>query len=216
MLVLPLILAHFVLTEARPLLHLNTGNNIIMAHGKEHRPTYWTPFHKYMEKVKDCSNCPSVDKWEPYFAAYTEQLSRFRGRKVVMMEVGVQSGGSMMMWRSFFGAGLQYYGVDINPSAQQFASEWATIFIGDQASPAFWDSIKKKVPTVDIFLDDGGHTMNQQMTTFEVMFSHVNNHGGIYICEDLGTSYSGRHGGSPCRRKRLKHMERAAGKRSLN
>ena len=107
-----------------------------------------------------------------------------------MVEVGVQSGGSAMMWKSYFGPGLRYYGIDINPQAQQFQSDWATIFIGDQADPAFWDSLRGKLPKeVDFFLDDGGHTMEQQKVTFQKAFPLVKLN-GVYACEDLSTSYS--------------------------
>jgi len=101
----------------------------------------------------------------------------------------------MMMWRSYFGPGLRYYGVDINPAAQQFESEWATIFIGDQADPAFWVSVKKMMLSpLDFFLDDGGHRMKQQITTFQLMYPEVKLN-GVYACEDLATSYARRFGG---------------------
>ena len=111
-----------------------------------------------------------------------------------MVEVGVQSGGSAMMWRSYFGPGLRYYGIDINPQAQQFQSDWATILIGDQSDPEFWESVKDKIPSdVDFFLDDGGHTMEQQKVTFENTFPLVKLD-GVYTCEDLATSYSTQFG----------------------
>jgi hypothetical protein len=40
----------------------------------------------------------------PYLDHYHRHFSRFRGqRKVVMVEVGVQSGGSIDMWTHYFG-----------------------------------------------------------------------------------------------------------------
>ena len=173
---------------------MNTGNEKVTA--LDITPYYWTPFHQYMENTLGCKDCPVVHKWEPYFKAYHTHLARFRGKEVTMMEVGVQSGGSMMMWRSYFGSGLRYYGLDINPQAQKFSSDWATIFIGDQADPAFWESIRDKVPDLDFFLDDGGHTQVQQITTFRNMYNKVKL-GGIYACEDLATSYSTKFGGHP-------------------
>lgn len=44
-------------------------------------------------------------------------------------------------------------------------------------------AFKEKYPCVDILLDDGGHTMNQQITTFREMFPHIQD-GGLYMCED--------------------------------
>lgn len=47
---------------------------------------------------------------------------------------------------------------------------------------------------VDIFIDDGGHHMTQQITTLEKMFLRVRD-GGVFLCEDLHTSYWDRYDG---------------------
>ena len=70
-----------------------------------------------------------------------------------------------------------------------------TILIGDQSDPAFWNSIRDRYH-VDIFLDDGGHTMNMQRTTFEHVFEMIDVN-GLYVCEDLATSYVTQFGGLP-------------------
>jgi hypothetical protein len=40
---------------------------------------------------------------------------------------------------------------------------------------------------LDLIIDDGGHTMRQQQTSFGFLFRHLKV-GGIYIIEDLHTS----------------------------
>ena len=50
------------------------------------------------------------------------------------------------------------------------------------------------MPTPDIIIDDGGHTMEQQIATFEELYPWVNDQ-GIYICEDTHTSYWGNFNG---------------------
>eukprot|EP00882_Tetradesmus_deserticola_P013016 GHRQ01013801.1.p1 GENE.GHRQ01013801.1~~GHRQ01013801.1.p1 ORF type:complete len:149 (+),score=29.43 GHRQ01013801.1:548-994(+) len=50
------------------------------------------------------------------------------------------------------------------------------------------------IPKLDIILDDGGHTMEQQIVTFEEMYKHVKL-GGIYMVEDCATSYDPNYGG---------------------
>lgn len=151
-------------------------------------PSEWTPFHEYVDLHRECRRCPLLHKWERYFHAYHQQFQKYRGKEVHMLEVGVQSGGSVLLWRWYFGDKFHYYGVDINPACQQFQNSWSQIFIGDQANKSFWKDMKAKIPKLDIFLDDGGHTMNQQIVTFEEMFDHVKP-GGIFACEDLATSY---------------------------
>ena len=44
-----------------------------------------------------------VHKWHHYFAIYERFFAPFRGRPVQLLEIGVQRGGSMQMWRSYFG-----------------------------------------------------------------------------------------------------------------
>ena len=41
-------------------------------------------------------------------------LSRFRGKPVRFLEIGVQSGGTINLWKHYFGNQLDYYGVDTN------------------------------------------------------------------------------------------------------
>ena len=109
-----------VAADGRP--YLNVAGHKVK--GVPYVPEFFTPFHAYMEQLRGCVDCPLVYKWEPYFHAYEIHFARFRGKTVTMMEVGVQSGGSMDMWRAYFCPGLRCYGVDINPPTKQFESEF--------------------------------------------------------------------------------------------
>lgn len=135
-----------------------------------------------------------IHKWLHYFDAYERHFSRFRHRHPVVMEVGVAHGGSLHMWRDYFGAGARIIGCDFSRKCVEMQEEGFEIFIGDQADPAFWTRVKDAVPRVDIFIDDGGHRMDQQRVTFDEMFHHVKDD-GVYLCEDLQTSYRPRWGG---------------------
>jgi hypothetical protein len=106
----------------------------------------------------------------------------------VVLEIGVFHGGSLEMWHNYFGPGCRVYGVDIDPRCKMFEDENTKIFIGDQADRDFLTRLRAMVPLADILVDDGGHTMNQQITTFEMLFRHVKDD-GVYVCEDLHTSY---------------------------
>lgn len=115
------------------------------------------------------------------------------------MEIGVQSGGKIPLLRKYFGPGFTYVGLDINPSTKMFETGkdddfTVRIEIGDSSNLEFLENIKRKYPHVDIFLDDGGHTMKQQMFAMKHMLSHVQPQ-GVYICEDLATSWLKKFGG---------------------
>jgi SAM-dependent methyltransferase len=133
-------------------------------------------------------------KWQHYFEIYHRHLQRFRGKKPVVLEIGVFHGGSLQMWRDYFGAGTKIIGVDINPRVKEFEDENTTILIGDQADPAFLGGIRSRFPQIDIVIDDGGHTMVQQITSLGELYPHVQPR-GVYICEDLHSSYLSSYGG---------------------
>ncbi len=129
-----------------------------------------------------------IDKWQHYFEIYHRHFERFRGKSPLVVEIGVFHGGSLQMWRNYFGPGARIVGIDTNPACRQFEDDATTILIGDQADRGFLAQVRERFPRVDILIDDGGHTMVQQITTFEELYPHVQPH-GVYLCEDLHTSY---------------------------
>jgi hypothetical protein len=140
-----------------------------------------------------------IHKWMHYFEIYDRHFSRFRGQAVNVLEFGVSQGGSLGMWRHYFGESAQLFGVDINPNCRQFEAPGVRIFIGDQADRGFLRRLARELPPIDILIDDGGHTMAQQIATVEELFPRVAPH-GVYLCEDLHTSYWRRWGGGYRRR----------------
>jgi hypothetical protein len=135
-----------------------------------------------------------MNKWEHYFEIYDRHFSRYRGTDVHVVEFGVFHGGSLKMWKNYFGHQAKIYGIDINPHCKQLEEEQIEIIIGDQEDRKFLQSIGKSIPRIDILIDDGGHTMKQQINTFEELFPHIAQD-GVYLCEDLHTSYWYKYGG---------------------
>lgn len=135
-----------------------------------------------------------IHKWKHYFAIYDRHFSRFRGTDVHVVEIGIDQGGSLQMWKQYFGPKAKIFGVDINPYCKKLEEEGIEIFIGDQEDRTFLESLTQKIPKIDILIDDGGHSMKQQIATYEELFSHIDEN-GIYLCEDLHTSYCSGWGG---------------------
>jgi hypothetical protein len=129
-----------------------------------------------------------IQKWDHYIEVYDQYFNKYRGKEVHILEIGVSQGGSLEMWKKYFGEKMHLYGVDINPRCKELEEEQVTIFIGEQEDRNFLNELKNKIPKIDILIDDGGHTMIQQIVTFEEMFSHIKDD-GIYLCEDTHTSY---------------------------
>lgn len=129
-----------------------------------------------------------LDKWVHYFPVYTEHFSRFRGRPVRVLEIGVYRGGSLDMWRWFFGPDAVLVGADIDERAREVSAPDHLVEIGDQTDPEFLRSLAEKYGPFDIVIDDGGHEMQQQIVTAEVLFPLIAD-GGVLLTEDCHTSY---------------------------
>ena len=137
-----------------------------------------------------------ASKWEPYFDVYDAYFNKFIDKSPTVVEVGVWHGGSLEMWREYFGAGATIYGIDRDPEVLNQPVPNTHVVVGDQGDPEFWKSFLTQVPKIDVFVDDGGHTMLQQILTLEQVWPHMSEH-GVYICEDTHTSYMPLYGGTP-------------------
>jgi hypothetical protein len=73
----------------------------------------------------------------------------------------------------------------------------ATVATGDQGDPAVLEGFLESYGgDFDIIIDDGGHTMAQQMTSLQHLWKAIKP-GGYYFCEDLHTSNIEIYGGGP-------------------
>ena len=127
-------------------------------------------------------------KHSAYFQVYEELLSKYRNKKITFVEVGVLNGGSLFMWRDFFGPEARIIGVDFNPLAKRWEEDGFEIFIGSQSSPDFWRDFFSSIGMVDVLLDDGGHTNEQQIVTTHQSIPFIKD-GGLLIVEDVHASY---------------------------
>lgn len=142
------------------------------------------PLQDFFEK----NNSNLIHKWLHYFEIYDRHFKKYRNQPVVILEIGVFHGGSLNMWRDYFGEQAQIFAIDINPECKIFEKGNTKIFIGSQDDPDFLRQVKSQIPKLDILIDDGGHSMRQQIVTFEELYGHIKDD-GIYLCEDLHTSY---------------------------
>lgn len=148
-----------------------------------------------------------IDKWLHYFEIYDRLFSKYREKKIKMLEIGVSKGGSLQMWKNYFGEDAIIVGVDIDPKCKDFEEKNILVEIGSQEDRKFLHGLIEKYGQFDIVLDDGGHTMKQQITTFEELYPAVN-FGGCYLCEDCHTSYwRGYNGGVRKRGTFIEYMK---------
>jgi hypothetical protein len=76
-------------------------------------------------------------KHSTYFDIYDDLFSRYRNKNITFVEIGILGGGSLFMWRDFFGPEARIIGVDLNPSAKKWEGEGFEIFIGSQSDEKF-------------------------------------------------------------------------------
>lgn len=136
-------------------------------------------------------------KYDSYFPAYEALLQKYVDRYVTIVEVGIFNGGSLFMWRKFFGPKARIIGIDLNPDAREWEKHGFEIYIGDQSSDTFWAELFQKIGKVDVVIDDGGHTNRQQIVTSHYAIQNIND-GGLLIVEDVHTNYF-REFGNPSR-----------------
>lgn len=128
-----------------------------------------------------------LDKWVHYFPVYDSHLARFRGTAPRVLEIGVYHGGGMALWQDYFGPGARVVGIDSDPAALEVPPQ-GTIVLGDQSDPDFLRHVVRLHGPFDVVIDDGGHTMNQQIVSVETLFPLMAP-GGVYVVEDTHTSY---------------------------
>jgi hypothetical protein len=131
-----------------------------------------------------------LHKWVHYLDVYERYFARYRGQPLRMLELGVSQGGSLEMWRSYFGPEATIFGIDINPQSATCVDPPNQVRIGSQADPQFLKSVIDEMGRPDIILDDGSHVASHQAASFRALFPLLNE-GGLYVIEDLHTSYWG-------------------------
>lgn len=135
-----------------------------------------------------------VDKWNHYLPLYEHYFAPCRHKPVKLLEIGVLKGGSLEMWRKYFGPEATIYGIDINPACARFDGHAGQVRIGSQADPEFLNAVVDEMGGVDIVLDDGSHVMAHIRTSLATLFPRLST-GGVYMIEDLHTAYWKHYGG---------------------
>jgi cephalosporin hydroxylase len=135
-----------------------------------------------------------IHKWLHYLPIYDRHFAPYRDKPVTVLEFGVNQGGSLQMWKHYFGPGARIIGVDIDQRCAALGEEQIEIVIGDQEDRQFLRDLGEKIGEVDILIEDGGHTMTQQIATFEEFWPRIRT-GGVLLMEDLQTSYWPKYGG---------------------
>jgi hypothetical protein len=146
----------------------------------------WSEFLTSSERI--------VTKWKHYFPAYETHLARFVNRPIVFLEFGCGHGGSLQLWKRHLGPHALIVGVDVRFDCKQFEEDQIVVRIGSQSDLDFLAALLAEFGSPDVVLDDGSHQMSDVVATFRYLYPRTAPQ-GVYMVEDLHTSYWDDYGG---------------------
>lgn len=136
-----------------------------------------------------------------YDKAYEFHFAPFRDKEINLLEIGVggynnpnEGGNSLRMWKEYFTDQFtDIYSIDIFEKSA-IEEDRITIWQGSQSDEIFLNNIADQIGGIDIIIDDGSHVNSDIIISFKTLFPKLNN-GGIYVVEDIQTSYWEHYGG---------------------
>lgn len=113
---------------------------------------------------------------------YSTSFEDYKENHINFVEIGVHDGGSMTLWKEYF-INAKIYGIDVrlHEPFKEFADNHNINYI---IGNAYDDSVVDLIPNIDIFIDDGPHTLESQLLSIEKYLPKMNTN-GIFIIEDI-------------------------------
>jgi len=147
-----------------------------------------------------------IAKIDSFFDVYEKHLAPWRGREFKLLEIGVDRGGSLEIWRKYFGRDCDIHGIDIRPRIFRRIRK-TKIHIGSQDDAGFLAQVVNDHGPFDVIIDDGSHQFEHQIRSFETLYPTMPDD-GVYICEDAFTSYWREYGGGVGRDTFIEYAKR--------
>jgi len=125
-----------------------------------------------------------------YLERYDPILEPWIAKKIVLLELGISKGGSLLLWRDYFPLGT-IVGIDISLPKGFQPIERIHVFEGSQAAPQFLSRVANETAPdgFDIIIDDASHIGELTKISFWHLFDNHLKPGGLYVIEDWGTGY---------------------------
>lgn len=129
-----------------------------------------------------------IHKWKHYFPIYERHFKDFVYKPVTFLEIGCGLGGSLQMWKRYFGPHARIVGIDVNQECKKFEEDQVTVYIGEQQDRQFLQRMIEETGVPDIVVDDGSHKMSHITASFQFLYPLMLKN-GVYLVEDLHTAY---------------------------
>ena len=149
--------------------------------------------------LKKISLLYNSDKVEHgYIDIYHEYFKKIKDEKLKILEIGIADGYSLLTWSDYFKnstiIGIDIHKIDI--VEKKLDRKNIEIHQGSQNDENFIKSIIDKYGSFDVIIDDGSHIVKDVKKSFKLLFPTLTNN-GLYIVEDMQTSYIHFFGGNP-------------------
>lgn len=119
-----------------------------------------------------------------YTPVYHSLLGTYRERVKAVLEIGVNSGCSLRMWRDYF-PNARIVGLDNKPDCLIFDTRIES-FLADQSNAESLEGALNRagIAVYDLIVDDGSHHKAHQILSANVL-AHRLAKTGLYIIEDV-------------------------------
>lgn len=125
-----------------------------------------------------------------YQRFYPREVEEFRYMDFTMIEIGFGQGASLQLWKNYFPR-ANIVILDIDGGMRDERTVVYKVDQGNLQELRNFTSMFSAIPSTPVCFinDDGSHVPEHQLQTFDIFFSRLLIPGGVYIIEDVETSY---------------------------
>lgn len=159
---------------------------------------------KTLKELADFHKCDkAAESHHTYDIPYEFHFGSLRDKEIKLLELGVggytnenEGGASLRMFKEYFThPNSRFYGIDI-VNKKSIEEERIKTFKGSATDEIFLNSVIDEIGEPNLIIDDSSHVNSDVITSFKILFPKLKT-GGIYVAEDLLTSYFFHYGGNP-------------------
>lgn len=144
--------------------------------------------YRHLDDIALKTGTDKGSNFHDYMEAYSQHFDAIKDEPIKFLEIGIYEGSSVKLWEEYF-KNAELHFIDVSLGAVKYHSTRSHYHIARQEVACdLYQFIKAAGTGFDVMIDDGGHTMKQQITSFIYLFSHLKSK-GVYVIEDLHTSY---------------------------
>ena len=112
---------------------------------------------------------------------YDRAFLPFKDKEINLLEIGINTGGSLLLWKDYFLKG-NIFGVDITNSLSRSIEDFKNISL--YFENGYSSDFISRMPGFDIIIDDGPHTFDSQKKCLELFLPKLKTN-GLLVIEDI-------------------------------